>query len=163
MLRRVKSQDTALARWVAKYLDAGQLAPDHLVMRIVEARLQEPDCAAGCLFDGFPRTIIQAQLLDEFLSRQGRKLDLVLSLEVPREELVRRMLERAKKEHRDDDTPETIAARLQVFDERTAPVLDYYRRQGLLVTVDGTRTPDEVFAQIREVVDRMMVARRGGK
>lgn len=152
MLREVMLQKTALARWVASYLDAGQLAPDHLVMRIVAQRLAQPECQLGCLFDGFPRTIVQAELLDEHLSRTGAQLDAVLELRVDRDELVQRMLKRASIENRADDNSETIAARLRVFETQTAPVLDYYREQGRLVTVDGMQSADEVFKQICDVV-----------
>lgn len=153
MLREVKSQDTALARWVSSYVDAGKLAPDHLVMRIVGRRLANPDCEAGCLFDGFPRTLVQAQLLDEQFDKTGRKLDLVLSLQAAEEELVNRLLKRAQQEHRADDTQETIRSRLHVFLTQTAPLLEYYQRRGLLVTVDGMQSADAVFAKIKEVVD----------
>jgi adenylate kinase len=152
MLRQVMSQKSALARWVAGYLDAGQLAPDHLVMRIVAQRLAEPECRAGCLFDGFPRTMVQAQLLDEQLSRTNDRLDAVLELRVDREELIQRMLKRALIEHRGDDNSETIAARLRVYETQTAPVLDYYRGSGRLRSVDGMQTADEVFAEICEIV-----------
>lgn len=152
MLRKTKSQDSALGRLVASYLDSGRLAPDYLVMRIVTKRLKDPDCQSGCLFDGFPRTLVQAQLLDEHLSEQEDQVDLVLELEVEREELVSRMLNRAKLENRSDDTAETINARLRVFYNQTAPLLDYYRDQGKLATVDGMQNPDQVFADVREQV-----------
>lgn len=150
MLRQTRSQDSALGRLVASYLDAGRLAPDYLVMRIVTKRLKDPDCHNGCLFDGFPRTIIQAQLLDEHLSEKEDQVDLVLDLAVQQDELVSRMLKRAKLEHRSDDTAETINARLRVFYTQTAPLLVYYREQGKLVTIDGMRGPDEVFADIKK-------------
>ena len=153
MLRAVQRQDTALARWVARHLDAGELAPDHLVMRIVAQRLSSPDCEAGCLFDGFPRTIVQAQLLDEYFSRSSRKLDLVLELHVVQEQLIERLLKRAQLEDRSDDNQETIRARLRVFETQTAPLLDYYRKRNLLVSIDGMQTPDEVSADIRRAVD----------
>lgn len=152
MLRQVMLQKTALARWVASYLDAGHLAPDHLVMRIVAQRLGQPEFQPGCLFDGFPRTIVQAELLDEHLSRTGDQLDAVLELRVERDELIQRMLKRASIENRADDNSETIAARLRVFETQTAPVLDYYQEQGRLLTVDGMQSPDEVFKQICDVV-----------
>lgn len=152
MLRQVMRQDTALARWVARHLNAGQLAPDHLVMRIVAQRLAEPDCQAGCLFDGFPRTIVQAQLLDEYLGRSGRRLDVVLDLQVAQEQLIQRMLKRAESEDRGDDNYETICARLRVFETQTAPLRDYYRRRGLLTEIDGMLSPDEVFHQIQAAV-----------
>jgi len=152
MLRQTRSQDSALGRMVATYLDAGRLAPDYLVMRIVTKRLREPDCQPGCLFDGFPRTIVQAQLLDEHLSERGDQVDLVLDLAVRQEELVARMLKRAVVENRSDDTAETIHERLRVFYTQTAPLLVYYRKQGKLATIDGMRPPDEVFEQVRKQV-----------
>ena len=150
MLRQIKGQKSALARWVAGHLDAGQLAPDHLVMRLVSQRLAQPKCARGCLFDGFPRTIIQAQLLDEQLARSGNKVDLVLELRVDREELIQRMLRRGKIEHRGDDNQDTIRARLQVYEAQTAPLLEYYGRQ--LVQIDGMQSPGEVFEQIKSAI-----------
>ncbi len=152
MLREVKSQDTALARWVARHLDAGELAPDHLVMRIVAQRLAHPDCEPGCLFDGFPRTIVQAQLLDEHFARTARKLDLVLDLQVAQDELIKRLLKRAELESRGDDNQETIRSRLRVFKTQTAPLLDYYKKRRLLITIDGMQTQDEVFEQIKQSV-----------
>ncbi len=152
MLREVMRQDTALARWIASHLDAGQLAPDHLVMRIVAQRLTSPECDVGCLFDGFPRTIIQSQLLDEHFAGTKHKLDLVLELQVPQEELIQRLLKRAELEDRSDDNYETIKARLEVFETQTAPLLDYYRKRGLLTTINGMQSPDEVFAEIRAVL-----------
>ncbi len=120
MLRAVKRQDTALGRWVSSYLDAGQLAPDHLVMRIVGQRLKEPDCQPGVLFDGFPRTLVQAQLLDDYFEQTNVILDLVLHLQVKDEELVSRLIKRAEIEGRADDTYETIRARLKVFYSQTS-------------------------------------------
>lgn len=156
MLRQVKRQDTALGRWVASYLDAGQLAPDHLVMRIVAQRLQRPDCREGCLFDGFPRNLSQAELLDDHLAELEMGLDLVLDLHVVEEELIHRLLRRAKIESRMDDNYDTIKARLRVFYTQTAPLLEYYQRKGLLCRVDGMVGPDQVFAQIKQaVLDRM--------
>lgn len=152
MLRDVMSQDTALARWVARHLNAGELAPDHLVMRIVAHRLTQPDCEPGCLFDGFPRTIVQAQLLDEHFTKTNRKLDLVLDLKVVHDELTARLLKRAELEDRGDDNQETIKSRLRVFETQTAPLLDYYGKRGLLDTIDGMQSPDEVFEQIKAIV-----------
>lgn len=137
---------------VFSYIDAGRLAPDELVMPIVTDRLADQDCEAGCLFDGFPRTVNQAELLDRYLRERDDQLDLVLHLDVCAEELVGRLLKRAQVENRADDTKETIAARLEVFREQTAPVLDYYANEGRVATIDGMKSPDEVFSQIVEVV-----------
>lgn len=152
MLRQARRQDSALGRLVASFLDTGRLAPDYLVMRIVTKRLKEMDCQGGCLFDGFPRTLVQAQLLDEHLSERDDQVDLVLDLNVQREVLVERMLKRAQVENRSDDTAETINARLRVFYNQTAPLLVYYREQGKLATIDGMQSPDAVFEEVRQHV-----------
>ncbi|MGI9470623.1 MAG: adenylate kinase [Rubripirellula sp.] len=142
-----------LAELVSSYIDAGQLAPDELVMPIVIDRLADEDCAQGCLFDGFPRTVNQAEMLDRFLGERDDQLNLVLHLDVNVDELVGRLLKRAEVENRVDDTKETIAARLAVFREQTAPVLDYYAREGRVEKIDGMRSPDDVFSQIVQAVD----------
>lgn len=158
MLRSARAE-SALGRLVGSYINAGRLAPDYLVMRIVKKRLQHDDCRDGCLFDGFPRTIVQAQLLDEHLAANGDSLGMVISLVVAQEELIGRMLRRAEIEHRLDDTAETIAARLRVFYTQTAPLLDYYADHGVLERIDAMRSPDEVFADIR----RRVVMRQGSR
>jgi adenylate kinase len=152
MLRELVRQGAADAKWVGEHLNAGKLAPDHLVMSIVAKRLAEPDCAVGCLFDGFPRTLVQAQLLDEHLARIHQRIDMVLSLQVAENILVERLLKRASCENRSDDSSQTIVERLRVFRAQTSPLLDYYHQQGLLVTVDGERTEDEVFEEVKQVV-----------
>lgn len=152
LLRELVGQGTSEAKWVGEHLAAGKLAPDHLVMSIVAKRLAEPDCAAGCLFDGFPRTLIQAELLDEHLARSNQRIDLVLSLEVAEEILVERLLKRASIENRSDDSSHAIVERLRVFRTQTSPLLDYYHRQGLLVIVDGERSETEVFEEVKQAV-----------
>ena len=152
MLRAVKRDDTALSRWVASYIDAGRLAPDHLVMRIVEQRLSEPDCLAGGLFDGFPRTMIQAQLLDDHLASMGLKLDMVLELAVVEDVLIDRLLKRAVSEGRMDDNRETIHERMRVYNTQTAPLVDYYAKQGKLAVIDGMQDTESVFRQIQDCV-----------
>jgi adenylate kinase len=154
MLRGVKRQDTALSRWVASYIDAGKLAPDHLVMRIVAQKLQSEECANGALFDGFPRTIIQAQLLDDYLVESGLKLDMALELKVNEEELIQRLLKRAQIDGRADDNYETIRERIHVFNTQTAPLTEYYAAQGKLERVDGMQSEEAVFADIKACVDR---------
>ncbi len=158
LLRELVTQGTADGRWVGEHLAAGKLAPDHLVMSIVAKRMAEPDCSAGCLFDGFPRTLVQAQLLDEHLARMQQRIDLVLSLQVAEAKLVERLLKRATIENRSDDCSQTIVERLRVFRAQTSPLLDYYHQQGLLVTVDGERTEDEVFEDVRRAVALQAVA-----
>ena len=148
MLREAKAHDTALSRWIASYIDAGKLAPDHLVMRIVAQRLKAQDCATGALFDGFPRTTIQAQLLDDFLVEQGLQLNLVLELRVVEDILIERLLKRAESEGRADDNRETIHERMRVYHSQTAPLVDYYAKQGKLIVIDGMEDAVAVFASI---------------
>jgi adenylate kinase len=153
MLRQARAQGTSLGKLAAEYVDQGRLAPDPLVMSIVGQRLDQPDCQHGALFDGFPRTLGQAQSLDEFLNSRGAPLDLVLELRCDEQELMRRILERSKIEHRPDDTQETLNKRFKVYREQTAPVLAYYRERGLLQSVDGMAGPDEVFQRIQAVLE----------
>jgi len=154
MLRGAKEEGTELGLIAASFMDEGRLVPDDLVVRIVDERLLDEDCRRGCLFDGFPRTVEQARLLDEHLAQRGAKVDVVVALHVEMVELQRRMLDRARVERRVDDTPETIARRMQVFFDQTEPVLGYYRDQLLLEEVDGIGGVDEVFDRVRQAVDR---------
>ncbi len=147
MLRNTE-RESALGKVVASFIDVGRLAPDYLVMPIVTKRLSEFDCQSGCLFDGFPRTVYQAEQLDAFLGERGTRIDVVLHLDVGADELLCRLLKRAETENRNDDNRETISARLNVFKTQTAPVLEYYRGQGNVLEVDGSRSPDAVFANI---------------
>jgi adenylate kinase len=155
MLREAAEQGTEPGRLAAGYMEQGQLAPDELVIDIIGERLQQPDCAHGCLFDGFPRTISQAESLDERLHEDGRAIDLVVELQVNEEELVRRLLLRAEESDkpRADDTREAIPKRLEVYRSQTAPVVEYYRRKGLLCEIDGEGPREEIFGRIRAAVD----------
>jgi adenylate kinase len=143
------AEDTPLGRRAARYMLAGQLVPDDVVVGIVVDRLSEKDCSRGCLFDGFPRTVPQAEALDRMLADRATPLDLVLALDVPDERLIERLVSRG----RPDDDRQTIAERFRQYESLTAPVLDYYRRRGILRQIDADGTPDEVFARIREAVD----------
>lgn len=145
MLRDAMQNETPLGCEVSEYMQSGQLVPDDLVVNIVKQRLEESDCRDGCLLDGFPRTLYQAEQLQDFLTARGTPLDVALSLTVDRRELVRRLLGR----QRNDDAPETIAQRLAVFQAETAPVLDYYRERDLLLTINGMQPPDIVYADIQ--------------
>ncbi len=148
-LRAAIEQQTQLGRRASDFMQRGELVPDEVVNGIVAERIEQPDCARGCLFDGYPRTIAQAEALDKTLDKRDTPLDLVLDLKVPDDELSRRMLARK----REDDTPETIANRLQVFRSQTEPLLDYYEERGLIVSLDGLGTPEAVFERIKSCVD----------
>lgn len=150
MLRQAIREESELGRRASAYMQAGDLVPDELVLRIIDERLNDPDMASGCLFDGFPRNVEQARELDQLMEKRGTPIDVVLEICVEDEELMRRMLARK----RADDTSETIAQRLRVYRDQTSPVLQYYADRGLLATIDGQGTPDEVFGRIRERLGR---------
>ena len=150
MLRQAISQGTDLGKQAQNYMQAGKLVPDELVLEIINECLDDPRLQNGCLFDGFPRNVEQAEALDQLLANRNTPLNMVLELQVETQELVRRMLARK----RPDDTSETISERLIVYKNQTAPVLQYYAERNLLTAIDGTGTPDEVFARIRAATGR---------
>mgnify|MGYP001819839456 CR=1 FL=1 len=159
MLRSVRTkadagadQQPRLENWVDQHLDSGDLAPDQLVMRMVAGRLTCSDCGRGCLFDGFPRTVKQAHMLEEHLNRMGGKLDVVLDFQVREAELLSRLAKRADIENRADDCRKTVETRLKVFQAQTKPVLEHYRQNGLLRSVDAAVSPGRVFEQIRAIL-----------
>lgn len=155
MLRSVP-RDSELGRLVASYIDDGGLAPDALAIEIVTRRLQDGDCRDGYLFDGFPRTLVQAELFDDYLSAAGQRIDRVLSLEADESLLIDRLLKRAEVEGRIDDTAAAISHRLSVFKNQTAPVLEYYHDRELVDSIDGMQEPDTVFAEICDIVGRLI-------
>lgn len=139
-----------------KYMNEGSLVPDPIIIDLVGRRLDDRDCAHGCLLDGFPRTLGQAKALDEFLEEHGKPLDGVLELKVDENTLVQRLAGRA----RSDDSPQVIRQRFHTYRERTEPLLDYYRIRGILETIPGVGTPDEVFERIKQALDRLAKRRR---
>lgn len=179
MFRAAMKAGTKMGLLAKEYMEKGQLVPDEVTIGIVEDRLSEDDCKNGFLLDGFPRNLKQAEALDEFLKKNGIKLDAVLDVNVAQSVLVRRMVGRRvckncgatyhiefnkpKKDgicdncgnaliQRPDDTEATAVNRLAVYDEQTAPLLDYYNKQGILVTVDGDQDFDKVFSDIKAVL-----------
>ncbi|MHB1034447.1 MAG: adenylate kinase [Pirellulales bacterium] len=149
MLRAAREAKTAVGKKADEYMSRGQLVPDAIILEIVSDRLKQPDCRKGCLFDGFPRTLVQAESLDEVLGRLGTPLELVLELVVADEELFSRLAGRG----RADDKPEVIRQRLKSYREQTEPLLDYYKQRGLLRTIDGIGSPDGIFDRIKVVLD----------
>jgi adenylate kinase len=134
-------------------MSAGDLVPDDIIVSIVRQRLPSSEAGAGVLLDGFPRTLQQAQALDEMLSQEGHRVDFVIALEVPESELVTRILHRAAIEGRSDDTPEAIAERMHEYHKLTEAVLDHYRKQGVRVeVVEGTGDAEAVFERIRRAI-----------
>lgn len=150
MLREAVEMGTTVGRLAAEYMNSGRLVPDPFVVQIVGERLQQPDCERGCLFDGFPRTLGQARSLDEYLAAAGTPLDVVLELRVGEDQLVNRLLGRG----RADDSIDTIRQRFRDYTNMTAPLIDYYSSTGLLRTIDGTGSTNEVFNAIRAAIGR---------
>jgi adenylate kinase len=152
MLRAARDARTEVGLTAEKFMSAGQLVPDDVIVAIIGERLDAPGCRSGYLLDGFPRTIAQAEALDRMLLDKGTPLDGVLELRVPEEELFRRLAGRG----RADDTPEVIRERLVAYRRQTEPLLDYYGKRGLLKVIDGLGTVDQIFARIRVVLDPML-------
>lgn len=155
MLRAAVKAGTPLGRRVDALLTKGELVPDDIVIDIIAQRYDQPDCAKGAVFDGFPRTIAQAEALDAMLAKRGKKIDAVLELKVNDKVLLDRVEQRIKEGGilRSDDTPETLRHRLGVYYKNTAPLLDYYGRQGKVVTIDGMASIPEVTRKIAAALD----------
>ena len=183
LFRENLKNETELGLLAKKYMDKGDLVPDDVTIAMVRDRLQRPDCDQGAILDGFPRTQAQAQALDRMLADMGRRLDGVLYIAVPDEELVRRLSGRwicrqcqtpyhtifsppaqegvcdacgGELYQRDDDKPETVRARLKVYHQQTSPLIDYYRQAGLLVEVDGAGDIETVSTALLEAAHSLM-------
>lgn len=153
IIRAAIKARTPLGQEFTRFVDNGKLVPDRMVVDMIAERLAESDCRNGCLLDGFPRTVGQAEALDTLFEEQGHCVAGVFEIAVSEDELRRRLVERGEKEGRSDDTPETIAARLKVYASATEPLVDFYSKRGLHHRIDGIGTPDEVFAVISELLD----------
>jgi len=179
LLRSAVKRKTALGTQAKRFMDRGELVPDDILMGTIDERLRRNDCAKGFILDGFPRTVAQADALTAMLGKNGTRMDHVVSLTVPRDEVVKRLSGRrtcrdcgamyhiifepsnnpgicnrcnGELYQRDDDQEDTILARLDVYDRQTAPLLALYRQQGLLREVDGIGSQDQVFARLLAAV-----------
>lgn len=150
VLRDHIARGTELGRTADSYISQGQLIPDELMLRVLEHELDNngDKTAEGVIFDGFPRTIPQAQALKEMMKRRGHKIHAVIGLEVPEDQLMERMIERGKQSGRSDDNPETIRKRLAVYHNQTQPLRDYYKNEGMYLPIQGDGTVDEVFERV---------------
>jgi adenylate kinase len=184
LLRKVVREDSELGREAASYMDRGQLVPDELVLKLVASRLRKPDAHKGFILDGFPRNVSQAEALSSGLERAGVKLDKVVAVIVPDEEIVKRISGRrtcrncnamyhvafeppkvagvcdkcgGELYQREDDAEETVRERLKVYREATQPLLDHYRRLGLIAQVNGVGSTDEVEKRIISAVNGVVV------
>ena len=155
MLRQAISQGSELGRTAKEYIDRGQLVPDDLIVRLIADFLDGKHGSKGVIFDGFPRTLKQAEALKTMLNERGTDIHILLDLQVEDEELVERRLERGKISGRSDDNPETIKARLDVYHTQTAPLATYYIGEGKHVAIKGIGRIEEIFERIAEAIDRV--------
>ncbi len=181
MFREAVGNQTTMGMEAKKYMDAGQLVPDEVTIGVVEERLSQPDCSGGFLLDGFPRTIPQAEALDQVLAKMKKKVDLALEITVPDAILIERMTGRVSCNQckavyntkfsppaqagicdkcggelvqRSDDKEETVKNRLKVYAEKTQPLLDYYKKAGKLESLDGNRDPQAVFKDVQSLLGK---------
>ncbi len=157
--RHHTSHETELGLQGKALISAGEYVPDEVTEAIVAERLSEPDAEVGFLLDGFPRTMHQVEFLDDYLRQHHTWLDAVVSLDVPADELVARLLNRAQLEGRADDTEDTIRRRMEVYAGQTAPLLFHYEEVGLVVEIDGTGTLEEVQSRMFAAVDEHVATR----
>jgi adenylate kinase len=179
MFRALKEAQTPLAAEVRALMEAGQLVPDDVTIRVVQERTSQPDCRGGYILDGFPRTPAQAAMLETLAAEQNKRIQ-AIEIEVPRELLAKRMIGRrncpvcgeiyniyfkppkhdnvcdwhpeTQLNHRADDNAGTVQARLATYEQQTRPLLDYYKAAGLLHVVDGTREPEAIYKDIEKIV-----------
>lgn len=175
ILRAAVAQGTALGKKAKGYMDAGELVPDDLIIDLMKDRLAQEDAQRGFILDGFPRTTAQAAALDIALAEAQRRIDCALAIEVPFEVIINRLSSRrvcrdcghagtaqetvcpncgGEMYQRDDDKEETVRNRLAVYEKATAPLIDYYSGQGVLVRIDGNRPVDEVYADTKAAITR---------
>lgn len=149
MLRQAMASGSDLGRKVSSIVESGNLVDDATIEEVLRQRLAADDAAKGFLLDGYPRNTVQVEALDRILAERNQSLDLVLFLDVAEDELVRRALGRG----RDDDSEEVLRRRIEVYRSETEPVVDVYRQRGLLATIDGCRSINEVSEDLRQVVE----------
>ena len=154
MLRAEIAAGTELGKQAKTVMDAGNLVSDDILLGMLESRLTQADVAKGFILDGYPRNVAQANAMDGLLAKIGQPLDAVVQLDVATELLVERIAGRAKAEGREDDNPESVRKRLQVYNDSTAPVIGFYEDRGTLAKIDGVGSLDEVLARILAAIKR---------
>ena len=157
MLRDAIARGTELGRQAQPVLDAGELVPDQLMGALIRERLGADDAREGFVLDGFPRTMAQAEALDETLHEISRELDVVFEFQLPDEVGRERMLKRAAEEGRTDDTPEAIARRLALYHQETEPLVEHYRARNNVVGIHADRPVGEVFREIQQALEQVAV------
>jgi adenylate kinase len=157
MIREMMARNTELGQQLREVYDRGDLVSDEQIIELIRDRLSRGDTIGGFVLDGFPRTMAQADALEETLREIGRDLDVVFEFQIPDEVGRERMLKRAAEEGRTDDTPEAIDERLRLYHEETKPLIEYYRTRGNLVGVHGDRPVNQVFSEIQQTLEQVAV------
>jgi adenylate kinase len=157
ILRGAIADGNELGRQAEPLLQAGQLVPDTIMIGLIRDRLAHEDTERGFVLDGFPRTAVQAEALDDMLSEIDRPLGAVFEFQLPEEMAVERLRRRAQEEGRADDTPEAIRTRLDLYREQTAPLVEYYRARGILVPVHAAASVDDVFGEIQQALEQVAI------
>ncbi|MBP5612900.1 MAG: adenylate kinase [Bacteroidales bacterium] len=155
VIREQIAKGTPLGLQVKELAEQGILAPDDLVIKLLESKMDETPDAKGFLFDGFPRTTAQAEALDLLLAKRKTAVHTMLALDVPQDELLQRLLKRAQIEGRKDDTEEVILKRFKEYESKTMPVIDYYRSQDKYNHIEGVGSMDEIFRRLCAVIDTL--------
>ncbi|PWD99377.1 adenylate kinase [Marinilabilia rubra] len=157
ILRKEIKEGSDLGKIAQSFIDKGELIPDVTIIEILEKKLESLSNTKGVIFDGFPRTVDQAVALKKVLQKHGENVDIMLNLEVDREELIQRLLKRGKVSGRSDDNLETIQKRIRVYEERTCPVIEFYKKEGTYAPIRGVGEIDEIFQRISEAIDAIKV------
>jgi len=153
LLRAEKKAETPLGLEAKRFMDNGELVPDEVVIGMISSKIDANPDAKGFIFDGFPRTVAQAEALDNLLSFKNNPINLVVSLQVKEEELIKRLLERGKESGRVDDNEEVITKRIKVYHQETSPVAEFYKEQEKLVTVEGIGSITDIFDAISSKIE----------
>ena len=157
MIRAMKEEESELGLRLKGIYDRGELVPDDFMVELIRERLARDDAAGGFILDGFPRTVAQAEALDQMLEELGRSLAVVFEFQLPDDTAIERVVGRARAEGRSDDAPEVVRRRFEIFRAQTEPVVTYYLTRGILVGIHADRTVDEVFAELQDALEQVAV------
>lgn len=157
ILRKEIKEDSDLGKIAKSFIDKGELVPDQTIIEILEKKLESLNNVKGVIFDGFPRTVDQAIALKKMLQRHGEDVNVMLNLEVDRQELIDRLLKRGQISGRSDDNLETIEKRIRVYEERTFPVIDFYKKEGTYTPIRGVGEINDIFKRISDAIDAVKV------
>lgn len=152
LIRKEIRKNTAMGQFLEKFISRGLLVPDNIILKEIFRYWLQHLNAKGMVFDGFPRNLYQAQMMDHVFNKRNYEVELVISIEVPEDELIHRVIERGKDSGRADDTAEVMHNRLLIYQSQTRPVIDYYKKNKRLFTIDGQNPIEEVYTEIKSMI-----------